>query len=81
MMAKDMKATRPIFNTDRQIHIKDGRHPLLDPKKAVPITVRLGDENMNAPHGRFHCAPPECTSSLRLSLHPEDYRSAVPDEA
>ena len=39
-----MKATRPIFNTDRQIHIKDGRHPLLDPKKAVPITVRLGDD-------------------------------------
>lgn len=44
MMAKDMKATRPIFNTDRQILIKDGRHPLLDPKKAVPITVRLGDD-------------------------------------
>ena len=44
MMAKDMKATRPIFNTDRQIHIKDGRHPLLDPKKAFPITVRLGDD-------------------------------------
>ena len=44
MMAKDMKATRPIFNTDRQIHIKDGRHPLLDPKKAVHITVRLGDD-------------------------------------
>ena len=44
MMAKDMKATRPIFNTERQIHIKDGRHPLLDPKKAVPITVRLGDD-------------------------------------
>ena len=44
MMAKDMKATRPIFNTDRQIHIKDGRHPLLDPKKAVPITVCLGDD-------------------------------------
>ena len=44
MMAKDMKATRPIFNTDRQIQIKDGRHPLLDPKKAVPITVRLGDD-------------------------------------
>ena len=44
MMAKDMKATRPIFNTNRQIHIKDGRHPLLDPKKAVPITVRLGDD-------------------------------------
>ena len=44
MMAKDMKATRPIFNTERQIHIKDGRHPLLDPKKAVPITVRLGND-------------------------------------
>ena len=37
MMAKDMKATRPIFNTDRQIHIKDGRHPPLDPKRQFPL--------------------------------------------
>ena len=26
------------------IHIKDGRHPLLDPKKVVPINVYLGKD-------------------------------------
>lgn len=44
MIAKDMKATRPIFNTEGRIHIKDGRHPLLDPKKVVPIHIRLGKD-------------------------------------
>ena len=44
MLAKDMKATRPIFNTEGRIHIKDGRHPLLDPKKVVPIHIRLGKD-------------------------------------
>lgn len=43
-LARDMKATRPIFNTKGQIHIKDGRHPLLDPAKVVPVTIRLGKE-------------------------------------
>ena len=43
-LAKDMKATRPIFNTKGRIHIKDGRHPLLDPAKVVPVTIRLGKE-------------------------------------
>lgn len=42
MLAKDMKATRPLFNTEGRIHIKDGRHPLLDPKKVVPIHIWLG---------------------------------------
>jgi len=41
-LAKSMKASRPLFNTKGQIHIKDGRHPLLDPKKVVPVTIRLG---------------------------------------
>lgn len=44
MLAKDMKATRPMFNTEGRIHIKDGRHPLLDPKKVVPIHIRLGKD-------------------------------------
>jgi len=44
MMAKDMKATRPIFNTKGYLHIKDGRHPLLDAKKVVPIHVWLGQD-------------------------------------
>lgn len=30
--------------TSAAIRIKDGRHPLLDPKKVVPVTVRLGDD-------------------------------------
>lgn len=44
MLAKEMKASRPRFNTKGYIHIKDGRHPLLDPKKVVPINVYLGKD-------------------------------------
>lgn len=44
MLAKEMKATRPIFNTQGCLHIKDGRHPLLDPKKVVPINIWLGKD-------------------------------------
>jgi DNA mismatch repair protein MutS2 len=44
MLAKEMDAVRPIFNDQRRIRIKDGRHPLLNPKKVVPVTVRLGDD-------------------------------------
>lgn len=44
MLAKDMKATRPLLNTEGRIHIKDGRHPLLDPKKVVPIHIRIGKD-------------------------------------
>lgn len=42
-LALDMNASRPIFNTEGRIHIREGRHPLLDKKKVVPITVTLGD--------------------------------------
>lgn len=41
-LALDWNATIPIFNQERRIHIREGRHPLLDPQKVVPITVRLG---------------------------------------
>ncbi len=44
MLAKDMDAVRPVFNNERRLSIRNGRHPLLDPKKAVPISVRLGDD-------------------------------------
>ncbi len=33
-----------LFNDDGRIHIRKGRHPLLDPKKVVPIDVRLGED-------------------------------------
>ena len=42
-LALDMNASMPLFNTDGRIHIREGRHPLLDKKKVVPITVTLGD--------------------------------------
>lgn len=43
-LAMDMKASRPVYNTDRQLFIREGRHPLLDQKKVVPITVSLGED-------------------------------------
>lgn len=43
-LALDMNATRPVFNKDKKINIRKGRHPLLDKKKVVPIDVRLGDD-------------------------------------
>jgi len=43
-LAKKMKATMPEFNNQHQINIKKGRHPLLDPKKVVPIDINLGKD-------------------------------------
>lgn len=43
-LALSMNASKPIFNTDGYIHIREGRHPLLDKKKVVPITIYLGGE-------------------------------------
>lgn len=42
-LALDMNASMPIFNTEGRIHIREGRHPLLDRRTVVPITVTLGD--------------------------------------
>lgn len=41
--AKSYQGTEPIFNTRRFIHIKQGRHPLLDKNTVVPIDIELGD--------------------------------------
>lgn len=43
-LAYKMKATMPIINSRGVIELKKARHPLLDPKKAVPIDVSLGDK-------------------------------------
>ena len=43
-LAIDMNASRPLFNTDRYINIRKGRHPLLDKKKVVPIDINLGKD-------------------------------------
>ena len=41
-LSRHYQASEPRFNKKGIIHIKDGRHPLLDPSKVVPITVHLG---------------------------------------
>lgn len=41
-LARRQKASQPKFNDQGFILIKDGRHPLLDPQKVVPITITLG---------------------------------------
>lgn len=43
-LAQKMRATKPHFNERYYINIKDGRHPLIDPKKVVPISIYLGEE-------------------------------------
>ncbi len=43
-LALDMNASRPLFNNNRYINIRKGRHPLLDKKKVVPIDIHLGKE-------------------------------------
>lgn len=42
-LAIDMNGSLPVFNTEGRIHIREGRHPLLDKRTVVPITLTLGD--------------------------------------
>ena len=41
-LAYKMKASRPILNNDGEILLKKARHPLIDPKKVVPVDISLG---------------------------------------
>ena len=41
-LSRQYRCSAPIFNDKGYIHIKDGRHPLLDPKTVVPINIWLG---------------------------------------
>lgn len=43
-LAMEMNATEPVFNEERYINIRKGRHPLLDKKKVVPIDIYLGKD-------------------------------------
>lgn len=43
-LSRHFNCTEPKFNNRRYINIKDGRHPLLDPKQVVPINIYLGDQ-------------------------------------
>ena len=42
-LSRHYNCVEPKFNNKRYINIKDGRHPLLNPKQVVPINIRVGD--------------------------------------
>lgn len=41
-LAMEQNATMPLFNTEHQIRIRKGRHPLIDKKAVVPVDILLG---------------------------------------
>lgn len=43
-LSRQYRCSAPVFNDKGRIHIKDGRHPLLDPQKVVPINIWLGKD-------------------------------------
>ena len=40
-LASAMKASPPMITQERRIVIKNGRHPLIDPKVVVPVSLRI----------------------------------------
>ncbi len=43
-LAGSMKASPPEFNEDGILHIKSGRHPLVNAKTVVPVTIMIGGD-------------------------------------
>lgn len=43
-LSRHYKCSAPVFNSKGYIHIKDGRHPLLNPQTVVPINLWMGKE-------------------------------------
>ncbi len=41
-LARHYKGTEPLFNENRYVEIKSGRHPLLDPARVVPVDLTIG---------------------------------------
>ena len=43
-LAYQMRAGAPLMNDQGRVELRKARHPLIDPKTVVPITVRLGTD-------------------------------------
>lgn len=43
-LAYAMKASAPLLNNEGIIDLRRARHPLIDPKKVVPVDIKLGEE-------------------------------------
>lgn len=44
LYAKEIGGMRPVFNKKGIVDLKKARHPMLDPKTAVPVSVTIGKE-------------------------------------
>lgn len=42
-LSLEFDGSEPKINTDRRILIKDGRHPLIDKKTCVPLSIEMGN--------------------------------------
>lgn len=43
VLAREMRATEPIINSEGRTKIRQARHPLIDSEKVVPIDIAIGD--------------------------------------
>ena len=43
-LAYRMRAWEPLMNDEGRVELRNARHPLIDPKKVVPISLRLGTD-------------------------------------
>ena len=43
-LAYKMRAWEPLMNDEGKVELRNARHPLIDPKTVVPISVRLGSD-------------------------------------
>ena len=43
-LASLMKASPPVITQGKRLVIKNGRHPLIDPKQVVPVSLRIDEE-------------------------------------
>ena len=43
-LAYKMKAWAPVMNQEGRVDLRKARHPLIDPQKVIPISVRLGSD-------------------------------------
>ena len=43
-LALAQNATKPVFNKQHHIRIRQGRHPLIEKKSVVPIDIHLGED-------------------------------------
>ena len=47
-LAEEMEAVCPEIGSGFMLEIEEGRHPLIDPEKVVPISLKVGEDDMRA---------------------------------